>query len=150
MNRSKFTRVLAMVLSIVMVAGLLPMTTFAADADASMSLTIASTKTPALAPGVQEQEVVAYDANGDRIVYYAIEANVATNSDVQVKANYHDNDNTGVWGKATVVEQANAAAAAAAPRAPPLFAPSFPSGRASFLASTSALLAESISALSSD
>ena len=110
MNRSKFTRVLAMVLSIVMVAGLLPMTTFAADADASMSLTIASTKTSALAPGVQEQEVVAYDANGDRIVYYAIEANVATNSDVQVKANYHDNDNTGVWGKATVVEQANAAA----------------------------------------
>ncbi len=106
MNRSAFTRVLAFVLCAVMVMGMLPVLAFAAD---DFSLTIASTKTSALAPGVQEQEVVAYDANGDRIVYYAITANVATNSDVQVKANYQNNDNTGNWGKATVIEQANAA-----------------------------------------
>ncbi len=106
MKRSKFTRVLAFVLCTVMIMGMLPVLTFAED---DFSLTIASTKVSALAPGVQEQEVVAYDANGDRIVYYAITANVATNSDVQVKANYHDNDNTGNWGKATVIEQANAA-----------------------------------------
>jgi len=104
MNRSAFTRVLAFVLCAVMVMGMMPVLAFAAD---DFSLTIASTKVSALAPGVQEQEVVAYDANGDRVVYYAITANVATNSDVQVKANYHDNDNTGNWGKATVVEYDN-------------------------------------------
>ena len=108
MDRSKSTRFLAVVLCLAMIIGVLPVVSFAADS--VLSLTIASTKTSALAPGVQEQEIVAYDVNGDRIVYYAITADVATNPDVQVKANYHDNDNTGVWGKATVVEQANAAA----------------------------------------
>ena len=106
MDRSKSTRFLAIVLCLVMIIGVMPVFSFAAD---DFSLTIASTKTSALAPGVQEQEIVAYDANGDRVVYYAVTADVATNPDVQVKANYHDNDNTGVWGKATVIEQANAA-----------------------------------------
>ena len=106
--KSTFTKVLAMVLSAAMILGMVPMIAFAAE---DFSMTIASTKTSALAPGVQEQEVVAYDANGDRVVYYAITANVATNSDVQVKANYQNNDNTGNWGKATVIEQANAATA---------------------------------------
>ena len=108
MDRSKTTRVLALVLSLVMIVSVLPTFVFAAEDD-YFSMTIASTKTSALAPGVQEQEVVAYDANGDRVVYYAITADVASNPDVQVKANYHDNDNTGVWGKATVIEQANSA-----------------------------------------
>ena len=80
-------------------------------AASSSSLTIASQQKQALAPGVTETEVVAYDKNGDRIVYYVVNANIATNDDVMVKANYHDNDNTGNWGKATVVEQANAATA---------------------------------------
>ncbi len=100
-------KVLALVLSIMMVIQGMSMLAFAGDSD--FSLTIASTKTSALAPGVQEQEIVAYDANGDRIVYYAVSADIASNPDVQVKANYKDNDNTGVWGKATVIEQANAA-----------------------------------------
>ncbi|MBQ5712388.1 MAG: phosphodiester glycosidase family protein, partial [Oscillospiraceae bacterium] len=106
MDRSKSTRVLALVLCLAMIIGILPVIGFAAE---NFSMTIASTKTSALAPGVQEQEVVAYDANGDRVVYYVVTADVASNPDVQVKANYHDNDNTGVWGKATVIEQANAA-----------------------------------------
>ena len=106
MDRSKSTRVLALVLCLAMIIGILPVIGCAAE---NFSMTIASTKTSALAPGVQEQEVVAYDANGDRVVYYVVTADVASNPDVQVKANYHDNDNTGVWGKATVIEQANAA-----------------------------------------
>ena len=107
MNHSKFIRSLAFVLCALMFVGMLP--AVASAAEENFSLTITSTKVSALAPGVQEQEIVAYDSNGDRVVYYAVTAEVATNPDVQVKANYHDNDNTGVWGKATVIEQANAA-----------------------------------------
>ncbi len=103
------TKVLAMVLSILMLFSVVPFAAMAADSNFSM--TIASTTTSALAPGVQEQKIVAYDSNGDRVVYFAISADIASNPDVQVKANYKDNDNTGVWGKATVIEQANAATA---------------------------------------
>ena len=107
MKHSKAYRALSIVLCLLMLLSAMPLAVFATGAETS--LTIASTKTSALAPGVQEQEIVAYDAQGKRIVYYAISADIATNSDVLVKANYHDNDNTGVWGKATVMEQASAA-----------------------------------------
>ena len=103
----KTMRIFAMLLAVVMVLGMLPMGVFAAEYVSTM--TTASKKVSALAPGVTETEVVAYDKNGNRVVYYVVNADIATNSDVFVKANYHDNDNTGVWGKATVVEQANAA-----------------------------------------
>ncbi len=102
-----FRKTLTMLLAICLVAGIFSSVGFAAE-DGN-PLTVASSKVSNLAPGVQETEVVAYDKNGDRVVYYVVNANIATNSDVLVKANYHDNDNTGVWGKATVVEQANAA-----------------------------------------
>ncbi len=104
----KSTRILAMALAIVMICCMLPLSVFAADA-VDAKLTTASTKVSALAPGVTETEVVAYDKNGDRISYFVVNANIASNPDVQIKANYHDNDNTGVWGKASVIEQANAA-----------------------------------------
>ena len=84
----------------------------AADEEATKSpysLTVASEKTSNLAPGVTETEVIAYDKNGDRIRYFVVNADMATNDTVEVKANYYNNDNTGTWGKATVVEQANAA-----------------------------------------
>ena len=107
MNSKITTKIVAFVLSVLMLVSVMPVMAFAAEN--TFSLTVASTKASALAPGVQEQEIVAYDTNGDRIVYYAITANIATNSDVQIKANYQNNDNTGNWGKATVIEQANAA-----------------------------------------
>ena len=81
----------------------------AASGTSPYSLTVASTKKANLAPGVTETTVVAYDKNGDRIQYFVVNANMATDSTVEVKANYQNNDNTGNWGKATVVEQANAA-----------------------------------------
>ena len=107
--KARFPRALAAVLCLFMLATLVPMTAFAAEYEQTLST--ASKKVSQLAPGVEETKVVAYDKNGDRIVYYVVNADIATNSDVLVKANYHDNDNTGNWGKATVVEQANAAKA---------------------------------------
>ena len=105
--KARFSRALAAVLCLLMLVTLVPMTAFAAEYE--QTLTTASKKGSQRAPGVKETEVVAYDKNGNRIVYYVVNADIATNSDVLVKANYHDNDNTGNWGKATVVEQANAA-----------------------------------------
>ena len=107
MKASHFRRILAVVLCIVMLIGVIPMSASAAEYQKTMKT--ASEKVSALAPGVTETQVVAYDKNGSRVVYYVVNADIATNSDVLVKANYHDNDNTGNWGKATVVEQANSA-----------------------------------------
>ena len=118
MKRSIATRFLSVLLALVMVLGLLPAMAFAQETEGNgaaaqeaspYSLTIAASTRSKLAPGVTETAVVAYDANGDRVQYFVVNANISTDPTVQVKANYHDNDNTGVWGKATVVEQANAA-----------------------------------------
>ena len=106
--KKSFSRVLSAVLCLAMFAGLVPVATFAAETS-NYSLAIASKSTAQLAPGVTETTVVSYDSNGDRVQYFVVNANIVDNDTVQVKANYHDNDNTGVWGKATVVEQANAA-----------------------------------------
>lgn len=115
MNHSLKTRVLAMLLALTLVFGLMPMTAFAEETAETQSesnpysLTVASATVSNLAPGVTETSVVSYDSNGDRVQYFVVNANIATDSTVQVKANYQNNDNTGNWGKATVVEQANAA-----------------------------------------
>ena len=102
-------RVIAVVLATLMLITVIP---FAASAveRTEHSLTIASTTRTALAPGVTETSVVSYDKNGKRVQYFVVDCDV-NNGTTEVKANYHDNDNTGVWGKATVVEQANAAKA---------------------------------------
>ena len=81
----------------------------ASEETSAYSLTVASSTVSNLAPGVTETSVVAYDSNGDRVQYFVVNANCATDSTVQLKANYQNNDNTGNWGKATVIEQANAA-----------------------------------------
>ena len=120
MKRNLFIRTFSALLAFVMVIGLVPAMAFsgiateggetAAERSGSpYSLSVASSTRANLAPGVTETTVVSYDRNGDRVQYFVVNANIATNPTVQVKANYHDNDNTGVWGKATVVEQANAA-----------------------------------------
>ena len=106
-----FRKIIAGVLCFLMLVAIVPYSAFAASAAETSNgkMTTASSKVSALAPGVTETEVVSYDKNGDRVAYFVVNANIATNPDVQVKANYHDNDNTGVWGKASVIEQANAA-----------------------------------------
>ena len=120
MKRNFTHRALAALLTLVMIIGLLSVMAFSGSANEAgetateragspYSLSIASSTRSKLAPGVTETSVVAYDSNGDRVQYFVVNANISTDPTVQVKANYHDNDNTGVWGKATVVEQANAA-----------------------------------------
>ena len=108
-------KVVSVILCLIMLLGMIPMSASAAESSDPAVYGVPETmqkvseeKTP-LAPGVEETQYVVYDKNGDRVVYYVVNANMATDSTVEVKANYHDNDNTGVWGKATVVEQANAA-----------------------------------------
>ena len=110
MKQSTLARLLALVLALVMVIGIIPLSSLAAVTIPS-DMTLVSQKETALAPGVTETEITVLDKNGDRVRMFVVNANVASNSDVQVKANYQNNDNTGVWGKATVVEQANAATA---------------------------------------
>ncbi len=100
-------RVIAVVLSLLMIATVAPIAASAVERT-EHSLTIASQARTALAPGVTETSVVSYDKNGKRVQYFVVDCDV-NNGTTEVKANYHDNDNTGVWGKATVVEQANAA-----------------------------------------
>ena len=63
----KSARALALVMSLMMICCILPISVIAAT---SSTMTIASTKVSALAPGVTETEVVAYDKNGDRIAYF--------------------------------------------------------------------------------
>ncbi len=120
--KKNLIHLLSWILVLTMVIGLLPFSSFATDnsetpvrqeatqAEKSpYSLTIASSTVANLAPGVTETTVVSYDSNGDRVQYFVVNANIATDPTVQVKANYQNNDNTGNWGKATVIEQANAA-----------------------------------------
>lgn len=105
----KLSRVLAIGLSALMITSSVAISASAVEKTAN-SLTIASQTKTKLAPGVTETSVVSYDKNGKRVQYFVVDCDV-NNGTTQVKANYHDNDNTGVWGKATVVEQANAAKA---------------------------------------
>lgn len=120
--KKNLVHLLSWMLVLAMVVGLFPVMSFATQGDETAvaqeatksekspySLTIASSTMANLAPGVTETTVVSYDSNGDRVQYFVVNANIATDSTVQVKANYQNNDNTGNWGKATVVEQANAA-----------------------------------------
>lgn len=102
-------RVIAVVLATLMLLTVIPFVASAVEAT-EHSLTVASRTKTKLAPGVTETSVVSYDKNGKRVQYFVVDCDV-NNGTTQVKANYHDNDNTGVWGKATVVEQANAAKA---------------------------------------
>ena len=102
-------RVIAVALSALMLLTVIPFVASAVEAT-EHSLTVASRTKTKLAPGVTETSVVSYDKNGKRVQYFVVDCDV-NNGTTQVKANYHDNDNTGVWGKATVVEQANAAKA---------------------------------------
>lgn len=110
----RIKKILSMLLTVVMLmsafSSVVPMNAAGVEEVPSILTYVSSQVTP-LAPGVEETKYTVFDAQGDQIIYYAITADIASTDTVEVKANYHDNDNTGVWGKATVVEQANSATA---------------------------------------
>ncbi len=70
-------------------------------------LTPFSVKTSILAPGITQEIKQATAADGKQMVYYIATADI-NRDDVNVYANYRDNDPT-TWGMATVLEQAKAA-----------------------------------------
>ena len=70
--------------------------------------TVFSTETVKLAPGISQQINYATSADGKQMVYYLATGDL-TREDVQVYANYKDNDPSKGWGMQRVLDQANAA-----------------------------------------
>lgn len=70
--------------------------------------TVFSSETAVLAPGVTQQIKMATTADGKQIVYYLATGDL-TREDVNVYANYHNNDPTQGWEMQRVLDQANAA-----------------------------------------
>ena len=70
--------------------------------------TVFSTETATLAPGISQQIKMATTADGKQIVYYLATADI-TRDDVNLYANYHNNDPTQGWEMQRVEDQANAA-----------------------------------------
>lgn len=69
-----------------------------------------STEAQSLAPGVTQETNYATTADGKQIVYYLATADLS-NPDVEVYANYNQNDPTLGWNMSRVLDQANAAQA---------------------------------------
>ncbi len=70
--------------------------------------TVFDTTTSNLAPGVTRQIKYATSADNKQMVYYLATADI-TRDDVNVYANYHDNDPSKGWAMQRVLDQANAA-----------------------------------------
>ena len=70
--------------------------------------TVFATESTTLAPGITQQINHATSADGKQMVYYLATGDL-TRSDVNVYANYKDNDPTKGWGMQRVMDQANAA-----------------------------------------
>ena len=70
--------------------------------------TVFSSETVNLAPGINQQIKMATTADGKQIVYYLATADI-TREDVNLYANYHNNDPTQGWEMQRVEDQANAA-----------------------------------------
>ncbi len=69
-----------------------------------------STTTSILAPGITQEVNYATSADGKQMVYYLATADL-TRDDVDIYANYHDNDPSKGWAMSRVLDQANAAQA---------------------------------------
>jgi len=78
------------------------------DAGENSLFTVFSTENNNLAPGVNQQTVMATNAAGKQIVYYLATADI-TREDVNLYANYHENDPTQGWEMQRVMDQALAA-----------------------------------------
>ncbi len=72
--------------------------------------TVFSTETVELAPGITQDIKYATNSDGNQIVYYIATADI-TRDDVNVYANYKDNDPSKGWGMQSVLDQSNAAQA---------------------------------------
>ena len=73
-------------------------------------LSVFSSETAVLAPGITQQISKATTTDGKQVVYYTATADV-NSSYVHVFANYKDNNPAGGWGMQRVLDQANAAQA---------------------------------------
>ncbi len=72
--------------------------------------TVFSSETSVLAPGITQNIKYATSADDKQMVYYIATADI-TRDDVNVFANYHDNNPAGGWAMQRVLDQANAAQA---------------------------------------
>ena len=72
--------------------------------------TVFSSNTSVLAPGITQNIKYATSADNKQMVYYLATADI-TRDDVNVYANYHDNNPSGGWAMQRVLDQANAAQA---------------------------------------
>ena len=77
------------------------------DVDTNPYYSVFSSETTKLAPGITQDIKFAYTADNKQMAYYIATADI-TRSDVNVYANYKDNDPTS-WGMSRVLDQANAA-----------------------------------------
>ncbi len=115
--RNSLKRVLAIALAVMMLVGIIPMSTLAANVDVAetaltdvttnyqsvVGLNVIEDAQSTLAPGVKLNEVVAFDKNGSRVEMYVTTVDTTVDT-VQVYANYKDNQCSS-WGLQTLSEQ---------------------------------------------
>ena len=115
--RNSLKKVLAIALAVMMLVGIVPMSTLAAKVDVAetaftdvtsnygdvVGLNVIEDDQSNLAPGVKLNEIVAYDKNGDRVEMYVTTVDTTVDT-VEVYANYKDNQ-CSEWGLQTLSEQ---------------------------------------------
>ena len=78
------------------------------ESDGNDLFTVFSSETAVLAPGITQQIKMATNADGKQIVYYLATGDLSRD-DVNLYANYNENDPTQGWAMQRVLDQANAA-----------------------------------------
>ncbi len=115
--RNSLKRVLAIALAVMMLVGIVPMSTLAANVDVAetaltdvtsnysdvVGLNVIEDNQSNLAPGVKLNEIVAYDKNNGRVEMYVTTVDTTVDT-VEVYANYKDNQ-CSEWGYQTLSEQ---------------------------------------------
>ncbi|MBO5042295.1 MAG: phosphodiester glycosidase family protein [Clostridia bacterium] len=90
MKNTKFIKVMALVLSVVMLLGMIPVGAFAAETEfVSETHDVFSSTTSTIAPGVTQSINYAYSKDGKQMVYYVATADV-TRDDVVVQTSYKE------------------------------------------------------------
>jgi len=120
--RHTFKRGLACLIAVLMLVGIIPFASSAADIDSATTalanasenfgdagLTVITDEESNLAPGITMNEVAVYDKNGNRVEMFIATADTTVDT-VKIQANYKDNDNS-VYGMQRTTEQVAAAEA---------------------------------------
>ena len=120
--RHTFKRGLACLIAVLMLVGIIPFASSAADIDSATTalanasenygdagLTVITDEESSLAPGISMNEIVVYDKNGDRVEMFIATADTTVDT-VKIQANYKDNQND-VYGMQKTTEQVAAAEA---------------------------------------